>query len=30
VPGVIDYLRGRAFAFGRPLAKRVFLALRGT
>ena len=30
VPGVIDSLRARAFAFGRPLAKRAFLALRGT
>jgi CelD/BcsL family acetyltransferase involved in cellulose biosynthesis len=30
VPGVIDCLRGRAFAFGRRLAKRGLLAWRGT
>src|SRR5262249_37168835 len=30
LPGVVDYLRGRAFAFGRPLAKRAVLAWRRT
>jgi CelD/BcsL family acetyltransferase involved in cellulose biosynthesis len=30
VPGAIDCLRGRAFAFARPLAKRALLAWRGT
>jgi CelD/BcsL family acetyltransferase involved in cellulose biosynthesis len=30
VSGAVDCLRGRALAFGRPLAKRVLLAVRGT